>query len=253
MGLLDDLKQQAESLRQKQQETEQVTEEGRNQRLQLAQAKLNDALHYWVELFDSLNVIKPVIPRDYYLEGGAIKLESLMQCDYRANARNVTLDRKEYIESIVLRHDCVADKKLTFEKQMDAVVRRTREHLLMNNLVFDCKEISNDRGYVERGIFTLTCKVSVTINIVSDLANAQIKITTKNLETLGEHIYIFDLDEFGGEVLEELAKVIIAKPSRFRTMGKHQQAMRSTMTRAPRLDMESDDSAPSQPQAGKNG
>src|SRR5450759_1878170 len=83
MGLLDDLKQQAESLRQKQQETEQVTEEGRNQRLQLAQAKLNDALHYWVELFYSLNVIKPVIPRDYYLEGGAIKLESLMQCDYR--------------------------------------------------------------------------------------------------------------------------------------------------------------------------
>ena len=66
MGLLDDLKQQADSLRQKQQ----ITQEELNQNLLLAHAKLNDALHYWVELFNSLNVIKPAISRYYYLEGG---------------------------------------------------------------------------------------------------------------------------------------------------------------------------------------
>ena len=73
MGLLDDLKQQADTLRQK----EQVSQEEISQNLLLAHAKLKDALHYWVELFNSLNVIKPTISRVYYLEGGATRLDDL--------------------------------------------------------------------------------------------------------------------------------------------------------------------------------
>lgn len=256
MGLLDELKQQAVLALKKQREEEQVTQKGRNQKLQKLQrahAKLKDALHYWIELFDSLNVINPAIPRHYYLEGGAIKLENLNQCDYNVNGRRLTLDHVEYIEAITLHYHCVADRKLTIEKQMDPVVRRTREHLLMNNLKFDFKEISNDYGYIERGIFTVTCEVSVTINIVADLENMQIKINTKNLEKFGEYTYIFDFDEFGRDVSEELAKVIIAKPSLFRTMGRHQQAMRATMTRAPRLGPDSGDSPSSRPNTPKIG
>ena len=73
-------------------------------------------------------------------------------------------------------------------------------------------------------------------------------ITTKNLEKIGEYAYSFYFDEFGMEVVEELAKVTIAKPNAFRAMGRHQQAMR-TMPRAPRP--ESDDPAPSQPMPAK--
>lgn len=226
MGLLDDLKQQAVSERQKQQKKEQVMQEGRNQKLQLAHVKLKDALHYWIEVFDALNIIKPVITRYYYLEGGTIKLENLMQRDYSVNGRRLTLDNNEYIEAVVLHYNCVTDKKLTIEKQMDPVVRRMREQLLMNNLKFDFKEVSNEFGYIERGTFTVTCEVSVVINIVADLENAQIRISEKNLEKFGESTYIFSFDEFGKDVMEELAKIILAKPSKFRTMGKHQQATR---------------------------
>ena len=240
MGLLDDLKQQADSLRQKQQ----VTQEELNQNLLLAHAKLKDALHYWIELFNSLNVIKPVIPRYYYLEGGGTKLENLMQCDYNVNGRRLTVDHKDYIEAIMLRFRCIAEQKLTIEKKTDPLVTRMREHLWMNNLKFDVKEIRNERGYVERGIFTVVPEVPVVITISADLENAQIKITAKNLEKFGEYTYAYDFDEFGKEILEELGKVIIAKPNTFRTMGKHQAAMRTTTTRAPRP--ESDDTLLSQ-------
>ena len=229
MGLLDELKQQAVIALKEQQEKEQVTQMGRDQKLQLAHAKLKDALHYWVELFDSLNVIKPKIPRHYYLESGTIKLENLMQCDYNVNERRLTLNHVEFIEAIVLHYRCVADGKLTIEKHMDPVVRRMREHLVTNNLKFDLKEFSNDYGYIERGVFTVTREVPVTINIVADMANMQVKISTKNLEKFGDYTYIFDFDEFGKELSEELAKVIMAKPSMFRTMGRHQQAMRATI------------------------
>lgn len=247
MSLLDDLKQQADTLRQKQQ----VTQEVLNQNLLAAHAKLKDALHYWVELFNSLNVIKPVIPRDYYLEGGAIELDNLMQCDYNVNGRRLTIDHKDYIEAIVLRFRCVSDQKLTLEKQTDPLVHRMREHLWMNNLKFDVKEIRNERGYVERGIFTIVCEVPVMITIAADLENAQINVTAKNLEKFGEFITTYDYDEFGKEILEELAKAIIAKPNVFRGMGRHQQAMRATTTRAPRL--QPDELAPPQPaQAGRD-
>ena len=99
MGLLDDLKQQADTLRQK----EQVSQEEISQNLLLAHAKLKDALHYWVEQFNSLNVIKPSITRVYYLEGGATRMDDLHQSDYNVNGRRLTLDHKDYIEAIILR------------------------------------------------------------------------------------------------------------------------------------------------------
>jgi hypothetical protein len=232
MGLLDDLKQQADSLRQEQQ----VTQAELNQNLQLAHARLKDGLHYLVDLFNSLNIIKPVVPRLYYLEGGVTKLENLLQCDYNCNGRRLTVDHHDYFEAIVLRFRCVGEGKITIEKKSDPMVQRLRDHLWTNALKFEVKEVKNERGYVERGIFTVTCEVPVTITIMGDLENAQIKIITKNLEKLGEYVYLYDFDEFGKEVLEELGKVIIAKPNNFRTMGRHQQAMTASSARAPRAE-----------------
>ena len=233
MGLLDDLKQQADSLRQKQQ----VTQAELNQNLLLAHAKLKDGLHYWIELFNSLNIIKPVVPRYYYLEGGVTKLDNLLQCDYNCNGRRLTVDHHDYIEAIVLRFRCIADGKIVIEKQGEPMVQRLRDHLWTNTLKFDLKEVRTERGYVERGIFTVNCDVPVVITISADLENAQIKIVTKNLEKLGEYIYLYDFDEFSLEIFEELGKVIIAKPNTFRTMGKRQQAM-TTTTRVPRTKVD---------------
>jgi hypothetical protein len=246
MGLLDDLKQQADTLRQK----EQVSQEEISQNLLLAHAKLKDALHYWVELFNSLNVIKPRISRVYYLEGGATRLDNLLQSDYNVNGRRLTLDHKDYIEAIVLRFRCASDQKLTIEKQTDPVVQRMREHLWTNNLKFDLKEIRNERGYVERGIFTMPCEVPVMVTMVGDLENGRIKIIAKNLEKFGEYTNVYDFDEFNKEVLEELGKVIIGKPNNFRHMGRYQEAMRATSTRPrPAADLEPTQPPPPEPQA----
>jgi hypothetical protein len=227
MGLLDDLKQQADSLRQKQQ----VSQEVLNQNLVLAHAKLNETLRYWIEVFNSLNVIKPVIPRFYFLDA-ANRMENLLQCDYNVNGRRLTVDHKDYIEAVVLRFRCIAGHKLTIEKQTDPLVQRLRDMLWAHNLRFDLKEYRNERGYVERGVFTVMCEVPVQILIDADLEKAQVRITGKNLEKLGEFAYTYDFDEFGKPILEELAKVIIAKPNTFRIMGRHQQAMLTTTTRA---------------------
>jgi hypothetical protein len=231
MGLLDDLKQQADSLRQKQQ----VTQAELNQNLQAAHARLKDGLHYLVDLFNSLNVIKPVVPRFYSLEGGNIQLENLLQCDYNCNGRRLTVDHRDFIEAIVLRFRCVRAGSITIEKQSDPMVQRLRDHLWTHALKFEVNEVRHQRGYVERGIFTIKNEVPVTVTISGDLEKAQVKIVTKNLEKLGEYSYIYDFDEFGNAVLEELGKVIIAKPNTFRVTGRRQQTMATTTnSRTPR-------------------
>lgn len=241
MALLDELKQQAEALHHQQQ----ASLEEHNQNLLRAHAKLKDALHYWVEMFNSLNVIKPVILRNYYLDSGAAGFDNLMQYDYNVNGRHLTQDHRDYIEAIVLRFRCAAERKVTIEKQGDRMVQQMREHLWMNNLRFDVKEIRNERGYVERGVFTLNCEVPVMINIAADLEKSHIAVITVNFETLGKYEYYYDYDEFGNEILEELAKAILGKPNAFRTLGRYQQAMRVTPARA--AHRETDDSAQPQP------
>jgi hypothetical protein len=232
MGLLDELKKQAETLRQKQQ----VSQEVLNQNLVIAHKKLADALRYWIELFNSLNIIKPTIPRLYFLDA-ANRMDDLLQCDYNVNGRRLAVDHKDYIEAVILRFRCVADRKLTIEKQTDPLVQRLRDHLWSHNLRFDLKEYRNERGYVERGAFTVLCEVPVLVTIDADLEKAHIRISCKNLEKLGEYACTYDFDEFDKPVLEELGKVILAKANSFRTFGRHQQAMLNSITRSvPRID-----------------
>lgn len=247
MGLLDDLKQQADSLRQKQQSSQDVF----NQNLLVAHTKLNEALHYWVELFNSINVIKPAVPRSYFIDTNNT-MENLQQCDYNVNARRLTIDHREFIEAILLRFHCVSDQKLRIEKETDPLVHRLRDHLWGHNLRFDVKEVRNERGYVERGIFTVLCEVPVLITIDADLEKGQIRITAKNLEKLSEAVFTYDFDEFNKSILEELAKVIIGQPNAFRAMGRHQQAMRTTTTRPPRLEHEPEPEPPAAPGASED-
>ncbi len=150
MGLLDDLKQQADLKQQDESccaRSRRPTKVEPNKNLLLADAKLKHGLPYWTDIFNSLNIIKPVVPRYYYIEGGAAKLENLLQCDYSCNGRRRTVEGQDYVEAIVLRFRCIADGKITIEKQSDRAIKRLHDHLFSSGLKFEVKEIRNDRGY----------------------------------------------------------------------------------------------------------
>lgn len=226
MSLLDDLKKQADSLRQKQE----VSQEQVSQNLLAVNVKLKEALAYWVEMFNSLNIIKPVVERTYFLDSGNVRLEKLNQIDYNVNGRRKTIDHHDFIEGVVLRFRCYSDQKVAVTKESDAHVERMREHLWSHNVKFDVKENKNERGYVERGQFTILCDVPVMVTLFGDFERGHIRIHTKNLEKFGEFHYVYDIAEFGREISEELAKMILGQPNSLRTLGSHQQALRPAST-----------------------
>lgn len=224
MGLLEDLKQQSESVITRQR----TAQEERNVKIEAAHAQLKDALHYWVQFFNSLNVIKPVILRNYYIEGTS-QLENLVQSDYNVNGRRRTVDYRDYIDAIVLGFRCSSATGLTIEKESAKLVDRLREHLWSHGLKFDLKEMRREGAYVDRGLFSIAPEVGVEITMAADIDSLRIRLTVRNLERLGEYTNIYDFDEFGTELLEEIGKAILAKPHRLRTMGRIQAAaMRST-------------------------
>jgi hypothetical protein len=217
MGLLDELKQQAESVL----VSQRTTEDNQNQKLQASHARMKAALHYWVEFVKAINIVKPVISRNYYLEGST-QLENLLQCDYDVNSRRITVLHQDYIDSIELRLRCASDTPITVQKESEVLVKRLREHLWQHGLKFDLREIRKEGAYIERGIFTIHSDVTVRLTMTADLDHSQITLTVRNLERLGEYSYVYDVDEFGSEVLDELGKAILGKPHKLRSMGRRQ-------------------------------
>lgn len=217
MSLLDDLRQQADSVLVK----ARSSEENRDQTLQASHARMQTALQYWVEFFKALNIVKPDVSRSYFVEGST-QLLNLAQCDYDVNSRRLTVAHIDYIDSIELRFRCVSEEKITIEKDSHALITRLQEHLWLHGLKFELREIRKEGAYLERGVFTLFADVTVRLTFAADLENAGIRLTVRNLDRLGEHAYAYDYAEFGTELMEEIGKAVLGQPNKLRTIGKYQ-------------------------------
>lgn len=222
MALLDELKQQAESLKRQ----EQLGQLEKSASFQAVQAALKEASRYLTDLASSLNVVRPLVSRYYYIDAST-KLDNLTQAEYLVRERRKTVNNKDFFEEVVLHLRCVGRQSLVLEKDGE-VVERMREYLWGYNLRFDVREIKNERGYAERAIFEVHPDVPVAIRIIGDWSTGQIRLVMRNLEKLGEIEYLYDAPEFNQELLEEFAKLLLGKPNNFRNLGKHQEMMRST-------------------------
>ena len=113
MGLLDDLKKQAEIRQQVPSSHDDAVRQFRY--FQPVQSALQEASRYFGELAESLNVIKPDVRRQFYIEGST-KLSHLLQGDYTVRDRRKTIDGRDYLTEVSLRFTCTGNENLVFEK-----------------------------------------------------------------------------------------------------------------------------------------
>jgi hypothetical protein len=223
MSLLDDLKNQAEVLRKRQQSGSSIQDHHFreiHERLKVIHKHLN-------ELVDSLNTLQPEVIRYFYVEPSKV-LEDLRQSGYTLSVRRKTIDHADYFEEVVVRTRCVGTRKLSFDKEDDAPVSRMREFLWSNSLKFDLRESRSERGYTRGGSFTIEPDVPVSISIAGVPERGHVVIVIRNLEKLGEVSYTYEIDEVDIPLIEELARLLIGKPNQFRTIGRHQQPVRTS-------------------------
>lgn len=223
MGLLDDLKQQAESRKQE----EQTNQAEKRRNLQAVNAALRGAFQYFTELANSLNILKPEVARSFYIES-TTKLDNLRQLNYRVRDRRKTVDQQDYFEEVALRFSWAGSQALVIEKDSPMLIPRLRDYLAGYNLRFECREIKNDRSVVERAVFTIEPEVIASAAFAGNWDTGMIRLTLKNIEVLGSVDYQYDATELDGTLFEELVKLVLGKPNNLRNLGRHQEMLRTT-------------------------
>ena len=101
-----------------------------------------------------------------------------------------------------------------------AAVERFRTTLFDFGLPFTCKEFKNERRYVERAEFDISCDVSVSARWRADFAKGAIVLEARNLERLGSALYTLRPRAIDQALLDDFGRLVLGQPNRFRELAK---------------------------------
>lgn len=214
MGLLDDLKKEADTLKNQ--------EAARTQSIKANAAAVDRALrktfHYMNELFKQLNVVKPACPRTYDLQTVG-KLDGLVQSDYRIEFRTSQRENAEHYENLTVTFKRSKPEQMTVKREAEQI-ERFRDLLWQNNMRFTSEPFRNERRVIIMEVFKINCEVICGAEIVGDYDSGAIRFKLKNVEDFGPTVYTLEPDSVNDQSLEDLAKLFIGKESNFKNYNR---------------------------------
>jgi len=193
--------------------------------IEAVDAALREVYRILSECASSLNAAGPQVSRTFYI-GGSAKFDNLIQRDYTARYRRKSVQGVDYFIEASLTLRSVGGQNIVMEKNSPPQIQSLRDFLWERNLRFECREMKNDRGFLERAVFTITSDVPASATFTGDWSTGKIKLTVKNIDRLGPVDYTYDPPELTRELFDEFSRLLIAQPNNFQNLGKHQESMR---------------------------
>jgi hypothetical protein len=225
MAFLDELKKEAEALREQEQNLTQARAMEVTQSFLLVQSRLRAILLYLQELAKHLNTVSGNMTRSYYIDGFGT-VDDFRPERFVVNSDRFNIDEKEFIKMIYLRFSCRTDQEIAIEKNSPALIEMERQYLWRANLKFQCTEFKNEKGHVDRATFSVAKEIPVHIKFSADFEKARIFLSMKNFNGLTVNEFTFDADEVDEKLLDEFARYLAGKPGNFIELGRHQMAIR---------------------------
>ena len=218
MGLLDDLKKEAETLKSQ--------EAVKTQTIKANSAAVDRALRktfqYMNELFKQLNVVKPPCSLVYDLLTVG-KIDGLTQSEYRIEFRTSQRDNSEHYENVTINFKRSKQDQLTVKREAEQI-ERFRDLLWQNNMRFTSEPFKNDRRVTTHEVFKINCEVICGADVVGDYDTGAIRFKLKNVEDFGPTVFTLEPDAVTDKALEELAKLFIGKDSNFKDLNRRPAA-----------------------------
>ena len=214
MGLLDDLKKEAETLKNQ----EAVKSQSIKANAAAVDRALRKTFQYMSELFKQLNVVKPPCAHVYDLLTVG-KIDGLIQSDYRIEFRTSQRENAEHYENVTINFKRSKPEQLTVKREAE-LIERFRDLLWQNNMRFTSEPFKNDRRVTTHEVFKINCEVICGADVVGDYDNGVIRFKLKNVEDFGPTIYTLEPDTVTDKALEELAKLFIGKDSNFKDLNR---------------------------------
>ena len=208
MGLLDDLKKQAEIKK-----TQQISQQSMLQEsIKLVEAKMRQTFLYLNELLKQLAVLKPTNPTAYSIPGIG-DFQNLEFAESFIDYRKKKIFDKDYYDYITFFIKWATPADISFERDMPATMQKVRDVLWSFGLKFTEEEIKKPGGAFQKMKFTVPSAITCDIIIAADHDNGRLVVKGKHFLRLGAdelRIPAGDVDE---ALLEEFAKMLIGQPN----------------------------------------
>ncbi|MBL8518357.1 MAG: hypothetical protein JNM76_15460 [Betaproteobacteria bacterium] len=214
MGLLDDLKKQAEAAK----GSELSRTEMLQSNIQVTENALKLAAKYFAQLCPQLNVLKPVATRVYYLDQVG-ELSGFSQGEFFSDHRTGEVEGKDRYKQVLLNFRCTLPAPLQVRRNFDQL-ESFRKILTRFGMKHTSQAFKNDRGVVTHEVFSITGEFLAQVLWEGDHQNAQIKVTGKHISEFGFVCMLLDARNFNDATLDEFTKLLIGKPSQFWQLGK---------------------------------
>lgn len=211
MGLLDDLKRQADQLK-----TQQLSQQSlRADAQRLVEEKMKRVFDYLHELLNQLAVLKPVNGIAYSIPGiGDFK--DLQFEDSFIDYRKKRVQDKELFDLVSFYIRWGSTAKMAIDRDMPAAAAKVREALFTNGIKFTEEEVKNARHVVDGWKFSIESGIVTDVKIQADSDEGRLVIKAKNLMRLGPDDFIVPAGDVDEAWLEDFAMTLLGKPGSFR-------------------------------------
>jgi hypothetical protein len=210
MGLLDDLKKQAEMLKTQQNVQQTVNVD----KIKLVEDKMRQTFQYVNELLKQLAVLKPTSPLTFQIEGVAA-WKNLVFTESFIDYRRKRIGDKEHFDTVNFYIKWASSDVLVIERDMPPAAQKVRESLYASKVKFTEEEKKNPKGFVVGAKFTIPVAVITDVLIKADHDGGRLMVQAKNLTSLGGEHFVVPAPEINDELLEEFARTLIGQPSKF--------------------------------------
>ena len=208
MGLLDDLKKQADTIRSQQLTQQSLRQEG----IKLVEAAMRQAFLYLNDLFKQLAVLKPTNPTVFSIPGIG-DFQDLEFAESFIDYRKKKIYDADYFDVITFFIKWASPASLGLERDMPATVQKVRDVLWNFSLKFVEEEIKKPGGGFQKIKFTVSSAVTCDVTICADHENGQLIVKGKHFLRLGADELRIPAGEVDETLLEEFAKMLIGQPS----------------------------------------
>ena len=211
MGLLDDLKKQADLVK-----TQQIQQQSlQGDKLKLVEDKMKQTFQYVHELLKQLGIVKPTSPLVYSIPG-VTEFRNLGFAESFIDYRKKRIGDKEYFDTVHFFVKWAGPDTFVAERDMPPAMQRIREQLWLSKIKFIEEEKKNAKGFVVGAKFIVPASVLTDIIIKADHEQGKLHFQTTHMFGLGVEYLSVGAAEVGDGVLDDLAKALIGQSSEIR-------------------------------------
>ena len=211
MGLLDDLKKQADLVK-----TQQIQQQSlQGDRLKLVEDKMKQTFQYVHELLKQLGIVKPTSPLVYSVPG-VTEFRNLVFAESFIDYRKKKINDKEYFDTVHFFIKWAGPDTFVTEKDMPPAMQRIREQLWLSKVKFIEEEKKNTKGFVVGAKFIIPASVLTDVIIKADHEQGKLNFQTTHMFGLGVEYLSIPAQDIGESLLDDLAKALIGQQSEVR-------------------------------------